>query len=883
MVRFRAVLVTHHASLVTAFMTSERYQQISKLLQAALQLEPQQRPAFLESACQGDPELRREVESLISSDERAGSFIAKPALEIAARLMDQTQTQLATEQKIGHYEIISLLGAGGMGEVYLARDTRLGRKVALKLLPSYFTQNADRLQRFKREASAASALNHPNILTIYEIGEADGMHFIATEFIEGETLRERMTGTPMNADDVLNLAEQIASALAAAHEAGIIHRDIKPENVMVRRDSIAKVLDFGLAKLIKQQITDPESPTQIMVKTKSGVVMGTVPYMSPEQALGRDVDNRSDLFSLGVLIYEMTTGHSPFADANPGRTLDRILHLRPESVSHFNPDMPGEMDRIVEKCLEKERERRYSSARELLVDLKSLRRALEVGVPAIVAERRKTRRALMPRRWFALSALLILVVVAALSYLLFSGREHTAVSPEIKSLAVLPLENLSGDATQEYFADGMTEAIISNLAKIRALRVVSRQSVMRFKGSQKDLEEIAQELKVDAVVVGSVQRVSGRVKVTAQLIDAGNDVHLWATDYERDLNDVLKLQSEVARAVATEIRVHVTAEERARLASAQSIDPEAHRAYLLGRVHLNKNNEQDWERAISYFQHATQIATDYAAAYAGLSDVWVQRGVFAVKPFKEIEPHARAAALEALRLNEQLPEAHIALGDLKFYNDWDWTGSEAEFKRALELDPGSLDAHRSYGHLLMALGRHDEAVNEGEIAAQLDPLTAETQTALGRFLYRARRYTDALPPLQLAVEREPRSIGANVRLADVYVQLGLYDEALAVFERGRDLTGNYSNFQAHIARVYALMGREREARQILGGLKVEPIAMAAIYTALGDKDEAFRILKRAIDERNSFLVTLKQDPPFDSLHSDPRWNALLRPMNFPPD
>jgi serine/threonine protein kinase/TolB-like protein/Tfp pilus assembly protein PilF len=861
--------------------TPERWQQVKGLFRSALEHKIEERFAFLERACPGDDGLRREVESLLASFEESDSIIETPVAEAAAQLFTSDQSVSLVGQQLGHYETIALLGEGGMGTVYLARDTRLGRKVALKLLPSYFTKDVDRLRRFEQEACAASSLNHPNILTIYEIGETDRTHFIATEFIEGETLRERMTGAPMKIGEVLNVAEQVVSALAAAHETGIIHRDIKPENVMVRRDGIVKVLDFGLAKLTKQQATAAEATARATVNSSSGLVMGTLPYMSPEQALGRDVDHRSDLFSLGVLLYETATGRSPFAGANSSETLDRILHAQPEAMARFNPRVPTQLERVVRKCLEKERERRYSSARELLVDLKNHGPDLEVEAPAIAAAgQERQRRRLTSRPWFAISALLMLAVAVLGSLLLFR-RTPTAVFPEVKSLAVLPLANLSGDPAQEYFADGMTEAFISNLARIRALKVISRTSVMRYKGSQKSLPEIARELNVDAVIEGTVQRSGGRVRVTAQLIHPATAAHLWASEYERDLTDVLKLQSEVARAVADEIRIQVTPEERARLASARSVNPQAHEAFLLGRYHLSRANEQGWKQAIDYFERAIELAPDYAAVYAGLSDAWLQRGIFSAKDFREVESPSRAAALKAIGLDHQLAEAHTALGNIKHIYDWDWAGAEQELSRALELDPGSLDAHIDYGTLLMHLGRHDEAIKEGQIAAQLDPLSSRTQSFLGRFLYRARRYEEASPHLQRAVELEPRSVHANYRLGEVYVQLGRYDEAIAALEKNRELMPKGGELQAAVARVYALMGREHEARQMIRGVKAQPYAFARLYAALGDKDEAFRILEKAVEERNSLLVALKEDPPYENLHSDPRWKALLRRMNFP--
>jgi serine/threonine protein kinase/Tfp pilus assembly protein PilF len=860
--------------------TPERWQKVKELFRSALEDKNEERAAFLERACAGDDGLRREVESLLMSFDESDSIIETPVAEAAAQLLASGEAESLVGRQLVHYEITALLGEGGMGAVYLARDTKLGRKVALKLLPSYFTRDTDRLRRFEQEACTASSLNHPNILTIYEIGETDGTHFIATEFIEGETLRERMRGAPMKIGEVLHVAEQVASALAAAHEAGIIHRDIKPENIMVRRDALVKVLDFGLAKLTKRQATAVEATTRAMVNTSSEVVMGTLPYMSPEQALGRDLDHRSDLFSLGVLLYEMATGVSPFTGATSSETLDRILHLQPEAISRFNHEVPGELERIAGKCLEKDRERRYGSARELLADLKNPKPDLEVGA-RVVESQESWRRLLTSRRWLAIAAP-VLLLVAMLSYLLLFRGAPTANFPEIKSVAVLPLANLSGDPAEEYFADGMTEALISNLARIRALRVISRTSVMRYKGSSKLLPEIARELNVDGVIEGSVQRSGERVRVTAQLIHAAADAHLWARDYERDLTDVLKLQSEVARAVADEIRVQVTPEERARLASARRVNPQAHEAYLLGRYHLGKPNEQDLKQAIEYFERATEIASDYAAAYAALSNAWLERGIFGKTDFKEAELPARAAALKAIELDEQLAEAHIALANIKHFYDWDWVGAEQAVRRALDLDPGSLDAHFYYGVLLMHLGRHDEAIREGEIAARLDPLSSSTQSSLGRFLYRARRYEEALPHLTRAVKLEPRNVGATSRLGEVYGQLGRYDEAIATFERMRELTPEAEDlFQAEIARVYALMGRQREARQIISRVKGNVVVIARVYAALGDKDEAFRILEKAIEERRMLLVQVKEDPPFENLHSDPRWKVLLRRMNFP--
>jgi serine/threonine protein kinase len=479
-------------------MTAERWQQVKVLFRSTLEHPAEKRQAYLDRACGSDSTLRQEVESLLASYSESDSIITTLLAEEAARLLASNQTESLVGRQFGHYDIVALLGEGGMGAVYLARDTKLGRQVALKLLPSYLRNDPDRLRRFEQEGCAASALNHPNILTIYEIGETDGTQFIATEFVAGETLRTRMRAAPMEPCEVLDVAEQVASALAAAHEAGIIHRDIKPENVMMRRDALVKILDFGLAKLTRGEDKTREAATRSPAKTSAGVVMGTVPYMSPEQALGRNVDHRSDLFSLGVVLYEMVTGQSPFAAASTAETLDRILHVEPEPMAAFNDGVPAELENVVRKCLDKDRGRRYSSARELLVELKNLKRDLEIGAPATITSRERRPSRWSYRLWFGALAV---VIAAALGYRFMFRGPPAAYSPHIKSLVVLPLGNLSGDPAQEFFADGMTEALVNNLARIHALKVISRTSAMRYKRSPKSVPEIARELNVDCLFI----------------------------------------------------------------------------------------------------------------------------------------------------------------------------------------------------------------------------------------------------------------------------------------------------------------------------------------------------------------------------------------------
>jgi len=881
-------------------MNPDRWQQIGQIYHAAMELAPEARVDFLAGACGGDDELRREVESLLGAHDKAGDYFAAPAVEVAAGLAAQQKNPSLIGHSLNHYQVLSLLGAGGMGEVYLAQDTSLGRKVALKLLPAEFTKDPDRVRRFKQEARAASALNHPNIITIYEIGEtqteAGGLHFIATEFIDGQTLRERMKQHPPKLAESLDVALQVASALAAAHEAGIVHRDIKPENVMARKDGLVKVLDFGLAKPAAPRVATggSDAPTAPQISTQSGMVIGTVAYMSPEQARGLKVDRRTDIFSLGVMLYEMLAGRRPFEGATMSDAIAALLSAEPPPLGQLCAEAPAELEQIVGKCLAKDREDRRQTAEELIAELKAVRHGSQAE--GAVASRRieATGAKFASWRWPVVAAIAAMLIVGLVYFLVW--RRAPAVQPDqIKSLAVLPLENLSGDPAQEYFADGMTEALISNLSQVRALRVISRTSVMRFKDSRQPLAEIARELNVDAVIEGSVQRAGGRVKITARLIRAADENLLRSFDYEHELADVLKLQSEVARAVTNEIRIQVTAEERARLASARRVNPEAHEAYLLGRYHLRRQNEAELKLAIGHFERATQLDADYAAAWAGLSIAWLQRGLFGATSFREVEQPAREAALKALAADANSAEGYTALAIFKNRYEWDWAGSEHDFRRAIDLNPGSVEAHRFFAFLLSALGRHDEAISEIQTAEKLDPLSSLVQSDLGVGFYRARKYEQAEWHLKRAIDLDPLNYGAYGRLGSLYGEMGRYADAIARLEKAETQQGGAGGagsdrgrrYAANLALVYARMGRREEALQMLEELRrtIVPVRFpkeaAAVWAALGNKDEAFRLLFDAVEKRAEILIFMKIDSSFDSLHSDPRWKELLRPMNFP--
>ncbi|HXI94239.1 MAG TPA: protein kinase [Blastocatellia bacterium] len=804
-------------------------------------------------------------------------------------------------ETISHYRIVEKLGAGGMGEVYLAEDTKLSRKVAIKVLPSESRGDQSAHKRLRREAQSAAGLDHPNICAIHEVGEEDGRSFIVMQYVEGETLAARIQRGPIELRESLDIAVQVADALAEAHSRGIIHRDIKPSNIMITARRQVKVLDFGLAKVIHPAMSlDSIAETESLL-SEPGIIIGTVPYMSPEQVRGETLDARSDIFSFGAVVYEVIAGRQPFAAESAVATLSAILTHEAPPLARYADDVPEELQRIVRKCLEKDRERRYQMMHDVTVDLENVRREREAAQSGLRGEQTTRtiaaartdplarRHGLFRHRFVVGVVVLALIAIAAIVFARVLRRSPAIVASEIKSLAVLPLENLSGDPTQEYFADGMTEALISNLAQIRALNtVISRTSVMRYKGSGKSLPEIAAELKVDAVIEGTVQRSGGRVRVTARLIPATTESPLWSREYNRDESDVLKLQSDVARAVADEIRIQVTPQERARLGAARNINPEAHDAYLLGRHHL-RSNEEDLRQAIEHFERAIQLARDYAAAYAGLSNAWRIRGRFGAKDVKEALPLALDAALKAVALDPQLAEAHVALSAVK---GKDWAGAEQELIRALELDPNSAEAHEGYADLLMALARHAEAIREIQRAEELDPLSSEIQSRYGRVLYRARKYEEAVPHLQRAIELDPNpgnSMPYWIR-AELYAEMGRYDEAIGSLKEYQLHGGSTLGISAAIAGVYARMGKPNEARRMLAQLKATtdptrfsdtPVARA--YAALGDKDEAFKVLFRLVEERELYATYIKADPPLDSLHSDPRWKELLRRMNLPPE
>ena len=763
-----------------------------------------------------------------------------------------------------------------MGEIYRARDEQLDRDVALKVLPPGMLKDEKARRRFRNEALLLAKLNHPNIATVHEFDTEDGADFLVMECVAGTSLAQKLETGPLPEKELLLIATQVAQALQEAHERGIVHRDLKPGNIVIAPKDRAKVLDFGIAKLLRP--AGDTDPTQSITGSHGGA--GTLPYMSPEQLRGEAAGARSDIFSFGAVLYEMATGRRPCEETLPSRLIDAIIREQPEPPRQLNPKISSELERIILKCLEKEPENRYQSAKELEVDLRRLQTPSSAPPTIVVAAKPSHWRGSRTVEFTALAMGIALLIALGLGVRAWRERQAAAraSSTEIRSLAVLPLENLSGDPQQEYFAQGMTEELTTQLAQISALRVISRTSVTSYKNSRLSLPEIGKQLHVDAVVEGSVMRSNDRVRITARLVQASNGDLLWAQSYDRNLKDVLSLQEEVARAVAGEVKVTLTPDEQARLATAQVVNPKAHDDYLEGS-YLDKGTSSQQRKALEYFEDAIRIDPKYAAAYAGLADYyWSNQEL----PPRGRMPKAKEYAQRALGLDPNLADAHIALGAIHFFADWDWPAAEKEFKRAIELSPSDVEAHRTYSVYLAAMGRADEALAESARAQQLDPLSIWAQITAGYMFYFTRHYDEAIEQCGKALELDPNSVGAYDCLGTSYAAEGKYEQAIEASQKASTLSNNDPTRLVGLGRAYALAGRKADAlrvleqlRQTTGRMYVPPYFFATIYGDLGERDEAFRWLDKGFEEGDQYLPWLKVDSAIDPLRSDSRFQPLL--------
>ena len=921
-------------------MKPERWEQIEQLYHAALERAPAEREVLLVAACSGDEPLRRQVAALLAQDDSA--FIKTPALNLAARNLaadeverEEAVAQQAITQQLGAYQLLAPLGRGGMGEVFLAFDARLQRKVAIKLLPAAFTADAERVRRFAQEARAASALNHPNIITIHEIGQSANTHYLVTELVEGETLRQRLRNAPQqrfSLTETVAVAAQIAEALVAAHKAGIIHRDIKPENVMIRQDGYVKVLDFGLAKLTerkndgekaRQSDDDPALPLHpgrsVSPSTETGVVMGTPRYMSPEQARGEKVDARTDLFSLGAVLYEMVAGQPPFAGASSSEILAAILRDAPLPLTTYAPATPSELQRIVTQTLQKNRDARYQAMAELLADLKRLQRQLErqdeLPDESRVLEEETTallnNAAASPTQDLQLAqstneqvttdagqaaffdklkrhklalALTLVIVLAAVSVAVYRSPFIRRASA-MDSLAVLPFVNVGANPDTEYLSDGISESLINSLSQLPGLKVIARSSSFRYKGKDTDPQEVSRLLGVAAIVSGRVLQREGQLQISVELMDARAGTHLWGEQYNRRTADLLAAQAELSGEIARQLRLKLTNADQQQLTKRETVNSEAYELILRGRAQREIGRPENLKGAVEFFKRAIALDPSYALAHAELSIIYGLLSATSLLNPKEYLPQAEAEARQALALDANLADAHYALANAEM-NQLNWPAAGAAFERALALNPNLARARWRHALYLSIMGQHDQAIAEAERARELSPLSPRFKSYVSIMLMNAGRSDEAIKVLQNTLALDPNSREALTGLGYIYLAKGMYAESITAYQQS--IKSGYAGMstQIYLGAAYARAGERNKALAILKQLQtsreyVSPCELAVLYIALDQREEAFTSLERAYAERDAGLGALRNERGFDPIRSDPRFINLMRRVGLP--
>jgi serine/threonine-protein kinase len=784
---------------------------------------------------------------------------------------------------LSHFRITDKLGEGGMGEVWLAEDIRLGRKVALKILPPARAESEDRRRRFEDEARAASALNHPGIAHIYDVGEADGIHFIAMEHVDGESLDHRIARAPLTTSEIVDFGAWLADALAAAHGQGVTHRDIKPSNLMIDGEGRLKVLDFGLAKL-RPAFGEGGGEETTQTMTQPGVVMGTVQYMSPEQALGKETDHRSDIFSTGVVLYQMATGKLPFSGSTPTETITEIVRSEPRPVSDLSPVTPPELERIIRKCMEKDPARRFQSTRELEVDLSNLKRDTESGVTVTVSDRKAPSRAAVVGIVAAAVLMVLVGFVLIRSDLWLSGNDT------IESIAVLPFENGTGDEESEYLCDGLTESLINTLSQIPELKVISRRSAWTFKDSTEDPQTIGRKLGVEALLMGRLVQRGTQLAVSAELVDVADNHQLWGGRFNREQADVLTIEEELTKTIAQTLKIELSPDTAENLDRRYAVDPEAHRLYLQGRQ-FAIGSSREMDKAVDYFHQAIAKDPDYAHPYAGLADAYMTQAIHGVMDREEALKLSKAAVDRALAIDGSLAEALAASGERKYLFEWDWVGADRDLKHATEVNPGSDFARKSYAYFLSAIGQFDDAIEQAEIAKELDPLSPSAFHLVAYSLMGKREYDRAAAEFRAALNLNPNWTWGYIKLAKTYADNGQCEEAFATADDAEaELHGGGTPLaRSWMGYTYGKCGDTERAREALLTLDefaessdVDPVAYGIIYAALGDKEGLLDELERAAEEISVLAVFMPAVPTYymPGLEDDPRFQALMQRIGY---
>jgi eukaryotic-like serine/threonine-protein kinase len=908
-------------------MNQERWQRIEQLYHAALERDADQRTSFLAQACADDASLYREVELLLAANEQADEFLATPALESEAKNMvaEKLSASLGIQagQELSHYKILERLGAGGMGEVYLAEDTKLNRPVAIKLLPQDAVSDEKAKRRLIQEAQAAAKLDHPNICAIYDVGELEETFFIVMQYVEGETLAERMRVGTISIEQSLDAAIQIAEALCEAHSRGIVHRDIKPLNIMITSKGLVKILDFGLAKFIRESALSESQADTASMLTTPGMIIGTLPYMSPEQLRGESIDDRSDIFSFGVVLYEAVSGKHPFRGETSATTSAYILMKEPRSLREVAPQVPPELDIIINKALAKNREDRYQTSTEMLSDLSDLtyqigitraskgyslrapladsratppvqtgaasRRVTERPEEALTQGQRQTwshriKALSVARRAFVIGAIFFAIACAALFFMMRGSFGGTAT---INSIAVLPFTDINPAPEMEYLSDGITETLIKSLSQMPNMKVISSSSVFRYKGQDIDPQAIGSTLKVEAVITGKIIQRGENLTISVELVDTSDRSRIWGRTFSRKATDIFLLENDIARQVTDNLQLKLSGEDKARLNKQHTDNPEAYRYYLQGRYYWNKVRGGALRKAIENYQKAIDIDPDYALAYAGIAESWVLGGGVSLPPSEYILK-AKDAAEQALRLDDTLVEARTTLAKVKSEYEWKWDEAEAEFKRAIEINPNYATAYVWYADHLTAMRRLEEATTMLRRAYELDPLSLNVNANLGLPLFYGGQYKEAIAAFQRALDMDPSFIPARDYLGNAYAANGMYKEAISEFEKVLSVAKGYYPALAMLGYCHARAGRKAEAERVLEKLvelsktgHISTLNMVIIYTGIGDVEKAIEWLLKMYEARAGYLIYLKVHPVFASLRSHPRFQEMVTLMKLP--